>query len=387
MLVKSVSIKNFRCAYRVAVDCRKLTALVGANGSGKSTALRALHLFYEPNPKIDQKDWYNEDQSEPIEIAVTFTDLGAAETERFAKYLENNELTVERVLSLSGNKVQSKYYGSRLGIPEFKAVRAATTATEVKKVYQALIESGDYDGLPNYSNREQAGAELTNWEQAHADRCTRGRDDGQFFGFTEVAQGYLAEFTRLIYVPAVRDAGSDADEGRDSPVKEIVDLVVRNSLAAHTSIMALKEETKKRYEEIVDPSNLTGLRDLQDALNKTLGAYVLDAKVELDWLPSGEVQLALPKTDVTLSEDGYPCTVSRSGHGLQRAFILTMLQHLAVAKPLAESKAANHEGTEDAKPAERSDLILCIEEPEVYQHPNRQRHFASLLFKLSERND
>ncbi len=389
MLVKTVTVKNFRCAKGGALHCENLTALVGANGSGKSTFLRALHLFYEISPKLDQKDWYNEDQTEPIEITITFSDLGPAEKERFGSYLEGEDLTVERVFSSSDNKLLHKYHGSRLGIPEFKTIRGATNATEARKAYQALGISGKYEGLPEWSSKDQALGALKEWEQAHVDQCSRGRDDGQFFGFTEVAQGYLGQFTRLIYVPAVRDAGSDANEGKDSPVKEIVDLVVRNSLAAHKSIQALKEETKRKYEEIVDPRNLTGLRELQDQLNRTLSAYVVDAKVELDWLPSSDVQLALPKTDVTLSEDGYPCTVSRSGHGLQRAFILTMLQHLAVARPISEAakesdgneKAEGEPTAEDSK--ERSDLILCIEEPEVYQHPNRQRHFSSLLLKLA----
>lgn len=358
------------------LNCENLTALVGANGSGKSTFLRALHLFYEASPKVDSRDCYGGDQDQPIEIAITFTELGSEEKERFASYLEGDELTVERVFTFPEGKLQHKYYGSRLGIPDFRTVRGAPNATEARKAYQNL-KSSKYGDLPEWSSRDQALGALGEWEQAHPDQCSRGRDDGQFFGFTEVAQGFLGKFTRLIYVPAVRDAGADADEGKDSPVKEIVDLVVRNSLATHSSIQALKEETKKRYDQIVDPSNLTGLRVLQEQLNRTLGTYVTDAKVELDWLPSGEVQLPLPKTDVTLSEDGYPCTVNRSGHGLQRAFILTMLQHLAIAKAIPNEQVAQE------TPKERSDLILCIEEPEVYQHPNRQRHFASLLMKLA----
>lgn len=290
--------------------------------------------------------------------------------------MEGDELTVERVFTFPDGKLQHKYYGSRLGIPDFRTVRSAPNATDARKAYQEL-RSGKYGELPEWSSRDHAHGALGEWEKAHAEQCSRGRDNGQFFGFTEVAQGFLGKFTRLIYVPAVRDAGSDADEGKDSPVKEIVDLVVRNSLATHSSIQALKEEMKKRYDAIVNPSNLTGLRVLQEQLNRTLGTYVADAKVELDWLPSSEVQLPLPKTDVTLSEDGYPCTVNRSGHGLQRAFILTMLQHLAIAKAIPD-------GQTQETPKERSDLILCIEEPEVYQHPNRQRHFASLLLNLAK---
>jgi len=387
MLIKTVTVRNFRCAHRVVLKCEKLTALVGANGSGKSTLLKALALFYDTTPKLDARDWYNGDQNEPIEISITFSDLGPIEKERFGSYVDGNELTVERVFSVTENKVQSKYYGSRHSIPEFKEARAATSAAQFRKAYQALTEAGKYDGLPTLGTKEQGLEALKDWEQAHLSQCSRGRDDGQFFGFTGVAQGYLGEFTKLIYVPAVRDAASDADEGKDSPVKEIVDLVVRNSLAAHKKILELKAETKRKYDEIVEPKNLVGLQNLQEQLNQTLSSYVLDAKVELDWLPSADVQLALPKTNVTLSEDGYPCTVSRTGHGLQRAFILTMLQHLAVTTPPEEQEeqveASSGEGPAPIEVREQSDLILCIEEPEVYQHPNRQRHFSTLLHKLA----
>jgi putative ATP-dependent endonuclease of OLD family len=269
MLVKTVTVKNFRCAKDGVLNCEKLTALVGANGSGKSTFLRALQLFYDTNPRIDQRDWYNEDQSEPLEISITFSDLGSAEKQKFASYLTGNELTVERVFSGLENKVQNKYYGARLGIPEFKSVRAESAAAAVKKAYQALISGGNCPGLPEYASKDQALEALKKWEQEHIDQCSPSRDEGQFFGFTGVAQGYLGTFTRLIYVPAVRDAGSDADEGKDSPVKEIIDLVVRNSLAAHKKILELKEETKRRYEEIVDPQNLVGLQTLQEQLNET----------------------------------------------------------------------------------------------------------------------
>ena len=55
MLVKTVTVKNFRCAKDGVLNCEKLTALVGANGSGKSTFLRALQLFYDTNPRIDRE--------------------------------------------------------------------------------------------------------------------------------------------------------------------------------------------------------------------------------------------------------------------------------------------------------------------------------------------
>jgi predicted ATP-dependent endonuclease of OLD family len=289
-------------------------------------------------------------------------------------------------ITLTDNKIQTKYHGSRRANPEFKPVRSASSAAEARKAYKLLSDSDKY-GLPSYSSREEALEALEKWESDHLDDCKRDRDDGQFFGFKEVGLGFLGEFTRHIYVPAVRDAGADADESKDSAVKEIVDLVVRNALAAHKKLLALKVETKKKYEEIVNPKNLEGLSKLEEDLTRTLSEYVEGSRVKLDWLPARDVQLELPKTDVTLYEDGYPSSVNRSGHGLQRAFILTMLQHLAIT-PNAQVHDWESQNIEEGKSIPQDsgaspNLVLCIEEPEVYQHPSRQRHFAAVLHKLA----
>ena len=75
-----------------------------------------------------------------------------------------------------------------------------------------------------------------------------------------------------------------------------------------------------------------------------------------------------------LIEDEYPVSVENAGHGLQRAFIITMLQYLSTIK-------------EENIAEQSSDLptvVLTIDEPELYQHPNRQRHLSKICLKLSE---
>lgn len=95
----------------------------------------------------------------------------------------------------------------------------------------------------------------------------------------------------------------------------------------------------------------------------------------------------MPKADVKLVEDNYATAVHRTGHGLQRAFILTMLQHLAIAQSKIEETGKEDSGkTGDAKastPAMQN-LVLAVEEPEVYQHPNRQRHLAKIFLQLAQ---
>ena len=158
------------------------------------------------------------------------------------------------------------------------------------------------------------------------------RDDGQFFGFTEVANGYLGRHTRFIHIPAVRDASDDATEGKGSCVTEIMDLVVRRALARRKDFMELKNETQKKYSEIMDPEKLTELSGLETQLSDTLRYYAPETDVSMEWAKLVDIDFPLPKAEVKLDEDGYKSSVQRTGHGLQRAFILTMLQHLVAAK-------------------------------------------------------
>jgi predicted ATP-dependent endonuclease of OLD family len=61
-----------------------------------------------------------------------------------------------------------------------------------------------------------------------------------------------------------------------------------------------------------------------------------------------------------------------------------MLQHLALAQAPASSDLQAATGAAQPSPERKlPDLILAIEEPELYQHPNRQRHFARILLQLS----
>jgi predicted ATP-dependent endonuclease of OLD family len=104
-----------------------------------------------------------------------------------------------------------------------------------------------------------------------------------------------------------------------------------------------------------------------------------------------------------LEDGGFQSSVEKQGNGLQRAFILTLLQHLARATVLnaqSQEKAGEEQGGEgEANPlpgvipeilgvpetqALIPGLILAIEEPELYQHPTKQRHFARVLSQLSD---
>lgn len=392
MRIRAILVRNFRSISQEDIQCESLTALVGRNGSGKSSLLRGLEIFFAPNPKCDVHDFYAEDTSQQIEIEVTFSDLRTEEGTRFAKYLQNGTLTVTRIISFNEGKASSTYHGRRLANPDFSPIRSAVKAPESKRLYDELRKIEKYAALPAATTVEARIEAMSTWEDSNPAGCSLLRDQGQFFGFKEVGQGYLGRFTKFIAIPAVRDASAEAEEGRGSEITELIDLVVRSSLLNNKDIQNLKESATKSYREIIDPSRLTEMRDLEGNLTSSLRTFVPDASIHLSWLNTGGIDIQMPKAEVTMTEDGYRCPVTRTGHGLQRAFILTMLQYLAMAN--APGSVTNQATAEPATNGDRqtesetgeqdtTDIILSIEEPELYQHPTRQRHLATVLRHLA----
>jgi putative ATP-dependent endonuclease of the OLD family len=386
MIIESVHVKNFRSILDERLYCDSLTALVGRNGAGKSSFLRAMELFYEPSGKVTEEDFYAEDTNQDIEIALTFSKLENEERIFFSAYIDNETLTVVRVFSLVPGHKSGTYHGMRLQNPEFTEVRTAGGKREITAKYNELRNTEKYSALPSVRSAEQVLVELQKWESKNLGACSRLRDDGQFFGFTEVGQGYLGRFTRFIRIPAVRDASEDAAEGRGSCVTELMDLVVRSVLANREDVTSFKEQTQVEYKDIMEPSKLTELTTLETRLSQTLRYYVSDASVSLQWAALAEIKIPMPEAEVKLLEDGYKSSVQRTGHGLQRAFILTMLQHLVAAQEsekATEIDATPKVTTQELRETTIPNFVLAIEEPELYQHPSRQRHLASVLLQLA----
>ena len=378
MIIRQIRVKHFRSLRYASLNCDRLTALVGRNGAGKSSFLRALEMFYNPAAKATDEDYYAGSTAQDIEIAITYGDLTTDALELFSRYVDDETLTVVRVFSVGAKT--APYHGMRLQNPGFSRVRQAPNATELTKQYRELASTEEYAALPKVRSAADARTELGQWEADNPQVCRRLRDDGQFFGFTGVAQGYLGRFTRFIRIPAVRNAGDEASDKKGSYVKEIMDLVVRNTLAGHADVRHLRDSIQAQYRAVFDPSKRSELGSLEARLTQTLRRYAPDAAISLTWSNLSSITIPMPETEVRLSEDGYNAPVPQTGHGLQRAFILTMLQHLVAAREDTETRL------DDEPPAESTSLpslVLAIDEPELYQHPGRQRHMASVLLGLA----
>lgn len=317
-------------------------------------------------------------------MKVTFANLTQDEKKLFQLHIEGAELTVEKEITWPPGKGSQKYYGTSLKNPDFQAFYDARGG-DMRSKYNELRARQEYSSLPAYTNRGDAEKAISEWEQAHPERCERKRDGGQFFGFREVGEAHLERHTRFIFVPAVRDASEDVLEKKGSIITEIMDLVVRSVLAQRKEIAEFETQVNQRYMEVYNPSKIPELQTLEKTLSSFLQTYVPDTGVKLRWKEDIKLEIPMPTADVKIIEDEYGSPVGHTGHGVQRAFILAMLQFLALTETSAQPESAPVTETPEKQPVlKMPNLILGIEEPELYQHPDRQRHLSKVLAKLAQ---
>ena len=249
MIIKSVRVQRFRCLRDATLPCEELTALVGANGAGKSAFLQALDIFYNANARISEDDFYGRQTQSPIIIRVVFAQLSATEQERFKKYIEADELVVEKEIVSDNGKISQPYFGMSLRNPSFGDARAGGPAADRKSAYNTL-RSGQFPELPAYTNQDGARQALEEWEEQNPDRCERLRDDGQFFGFKEVGEAHLERDTKFLLIPAVLDAADEATDRKGGALAGLLDLLVRNVLRQRKDIVEFREGVMKQYKEL-----------------------------------------------------------------------------------------------------------------------------------------
>lgn len=145
---------------------------------------------------------------------------------------------------------------------------------------------------------------------------------------------------------------------------------VRSKVSFDEKVNALRTEAKKQYQALLDAEQ-SSLDDISTSLQNRLASWAhpnLSAKVLWKQDPDKSIKVEEPFAYIKIGERGFEGDLSRFGHGLQRSYMLALLQELA----LIEDENA-------------PTLIMGIEEPELYQHPPQARYLAETLLELSEK--
>lgn len=421
MRIESVRVKGFRSLKDVAVELDSYVALIGANGTGKSTVLYALDWFFSGS-QLERSDFHGCVDGQPLppdailEVAVTLVDLSDPDRARLREYGRGERAEFRR--SWNPTTGATKWVGNARQGPGFAVVRAHTRVVDSRPAYQALrARQPELPDLGATPSREQIAQALADWESNPANRSSLvevpDSDANHMFGIN--GPNVIRDCLQLVLVPAATNiSGLVGQAGRGSALNELV-----GTLAAQATTAAQARWAEENAEAIaslrtkVAASVEKAVGVQQSRVNANLARFVPKATVSLtptvpDWSPKGDASVT-----TAVSIDGTTTDVSRQGHGVQRAVLMAMLQAFAPDETFVRSQhqeeaepeaalvevAVVDESTGEASENEDQDsavaawvaelpsLVICIEEPELYQHPVRVRAFAKTLHELSQHSN
>ncbi len=349
-----------------------LTALVGANGAGKSAFLKAMDIFQDERAAVEEEDYHCKSTQDDIVITLAFGDLSMAERKEFAGYVPDGILLVEKVFSWDDSPKGRSHavYGMRPGNPDFDIIKNGKRA-EAKPHYDSI--RAKY-GLNKWTSHDQAVEDVTECENLSAASLEKRRDDGKTIKTAGGKDMSLDTYVKFVVVPAVRDASADAGDGKDSGTARLTDELVRD-ITTGKEFNDFRTKTEEEYGSLVAKFEATQLAEISAAVSRRLDSLAGGVGVKMSW-PDKSLDIGLPRTRVKLAEGGQALDVARAGHGSQRAFIISVLEE--IASPTAGATPRGGRSQDD--PA----LVILMEEPELYQHPVRQRHMAKVFAGMAQ---
>jgi hypothetical protein len=194
--------------------------------------------------------------------------------------------------------------------------------------------------------------------------------EDNFYGVNST--GKLAPFVQWVYVPAVKDAGEEGQESKNTALGKLIARAVRTRTNFDGELEALKAETLERYSELLE-RNQASLTEISQALQRRLEGWAHpNVRLGMEWLsdPNKSVGIQQPVAGIKTGEGEFLGNLARMGHGLQRSYLLALLQELA-----------------SSEAPDAPTLILACEEPEIYQHPPQARHLAEVFIELATGNN
>lgn len=399
MRIAAITIRNYRSLKDVTLQVEDYGAFIGANGAGKSSVLYALDWFFNGTPlsEIDVHGWKEGVALEPgatIEVSVTFTDFTDMDRVRLQQYGRSDRAEIRR--TWYADTKQTKTVGNAKQGPGFAEVRADQGIALRRQCYRTLRTTiAELPDLGGSASKDAIVGALAAWESepVNAPKLVEVSDDdaNQMMGWN--GANVLRECVRFVLIPAATSiAGEVGTASRGTALTELVGTFMAAAsaraqaawLQKHAvAVTELAGEIQKSIE------SATGVQTAR--INARLGSLIPNASVVL----TPTVPEFAPKLDPSITTavtiSGVTNDVSRQGHGVQRAVMMSMFQAMVPDEDLTrkthEVQAGEDEIAAEARLLESlsglPSVIVAVEEPEIYQHPVRARSFARTLLELS----
>lgn len=391
MKLTQLRIQNFRSCRDISLDIGSMHALVGANNAGKSTVLRALDFLFNPSTKtLNEESFWNKDTTLEIRVEAVFADLTDKEKEALGGYLKPDGMFhMARSAKIGAGDgdpdVDAENAQDKIGIrqhykkpiPEPEWLQESKingkSISEWWKAKDQLVVGG-----VSFTAGLTKAPSVGDWKTKAAEFIAANADKIPMLdawidnpkGYANVLKGTLPFF---VLVPAVRDVTDESKGTKSSPFGKllyaILDTVTEDKKAKIEGILG---EVAKQMNRTGGEERVPLIAETEKQLNTLLGDFFVGCDLEIEFAtPTLEVLLTAPRLYV---DDGFRNAVENKGHGLQRAVIFTILRRYA------DHMTAAPDGR-------KRNLILAVEEPELYMHPQAQRTIRRVFRKIAAGSD
>lgn len=373
MKIHSVRIKNFRSFKDETIDFDDYTSIVGPNGSGKSTVFHALNLFFRQTKdcqtdllKLSDLDFHHKNTKQEIEVTVTFTDLSDNAKEDLKDYVRLDKLIISAIAKYdeTSERAEVKQFGNRLGFEDFRIFfekeKQSAKVAELKEIFEEFRIK--YPDMKSASSKGDMIKSIHEYEELHKDKCTLIPSEDQFYGVSK-GVNKLAPYIQWIFLPATKDITEESEESNKSALGQLLARTVRSKVSFDERIRELRLSAKVEYQKLLDAEQST-LDDISNSLRERLSNWShpnIQAAVKWKQDPDKSIKIEEPLASLEIGERGFAGDLSRFGLGLQRSYMLALLQELS----LFENE-------------EVPTLIMGVEEPELYQHPPQARYIFNI---------
>ena len=351
------------------IEFDEYTSLVGPNNCGKSTALRALTIFFNGGPKsnlIESADFYVGAETR-AQLALKFEFggvTGEAETQ-LSHYVRNGRVKFELIAERDDNgHIVTMCRGIRFGLDKLAPFFEATKANERRPIYDA-IRADFPDELPSWQNMDQAEGAIRAFELTRADEHIEIPSSDNAYGATGPIP-ILKKFIDWIYIPAVKDASSEASELRESAFSRLILFAVRNRCNFSDKLVAIRTAASEELRKVLDDTDEV-LKEVGGDIDKEFKKLTTTPiDVSIEWGAIEGVSVREPTINSIFKDGRVFGSPDVFGHGLQRTYLMALL---ALASRVQREN-------------DSFQLLLGVEEPELYQHPPQARFLANALADL-----
>lgn len=387
MKVKRLHIKNFKSIKELEIelsdeDRESDTAiLIGSNNVGKSNILKALELFFNYDLKtndLSKEMFYQMQTDKPIEIEVELFKFTNDEKNKYKDYIiKNNDseiIKIMRKINLTNNdRYDYKYYIYKQQPRTEWLQKDKVNSNNIMKWWEkpSTLQINGLDFFKFIKDKYNIKKKPTveQWIDAIEEFIEKYKNKIPFEPTPieddkEIRNFIKSEFN-CIFIPAISETTEITKKVLTKLISEYIKETITNDdrKVINKILMQTKEIIEDKYYKKIKESLLQEAKNLEikDIENINIG-HPYDAD---NFIEDATKQIQL------LINDGIESSIESKGHGIQRPLIMCLLKL--------------YKSSEDKGDVGKN-LLLLIEEPELYLHVRYQQVFYDILHELSKQN-